>query len=307
MAFPDFYQSERVGELYRADTAGAVSAGLEAGIRPSCEDHRRRLLLLVDEQVDFVHEDGSLSVPGAVGDARRVIEWIFRHTSEITDIALSLDSHHPMQIFYPTWWVDDHGAAPEPYTRITAEQVAAGDWLPRFEVGWSLEYVQDLDAQAKKDLMIWPYHTMIGTVGHALTPALYEAIAFHSAARESRAEYIIKGTIADTEYYSLLEPEVKRPDDPRGTLNEDFLRRLVGYDSVYIAGQAKSHCVLETLNSIMVRYGDQEDIVQKLYLLSDCTSSVSHPDIDFDAVADQALAEFEAKGLVLTNSEAPVE
>jgi nicotinamidase/pyrazinamidase len=307
MSFPDFYRPERVGQLYRPNTAEAISAGLEAGMAPSREDHSRRLLLLVDEQVDFVHEDGSLSVPGAVADARRTIEWIFRYTAKITDIALSLDSHHPIQIFYPTWWEDDQGRPPEPYTPITAEQVEAGEWRPRYEPDWSREYVQDLQAQAKKDLMIWPYHTMIGTIGHALTPALYEAVAYHSAARDSQADFIIKGTIADTEYYSLLEPEVKRPEDPRGTLNEALLKRVVAYDWVYIAGQAKSHCVLETLNSIMHRYGDRREIVEKLRLLTDCTSAVAHPEIDFDSMADEVLQEFAARGLRLITSEDPIE
>jgi nicotinamidase/pyrazinamidase len=307
MANPDFYRPERVGELYRPRTELAISTGLGAGIAPSDQDSVRRLLLLVDEQVDFVHADGALSVPGAVEDARRIIEWIYRFAPLITKIALSLDSHHPTQIFYPTWWETEGGDAPEPYTAITAEQVARGEWRPRYEPDWSREYVRDLQSQAKKDLMIWPYHTMIGTVGHALTPALYEAVVYHSAARESRVEYIIKGTIPDTEYYSLLEPEVKRPGDPRGTLNEEFLRRLIGYDRVYIAGQAKSHCVLETLSSIMSRHGNQPDVVEKLHLLTDCTSAVAHPEIDFDAIADKRLQEFGEKGLKLITSKDPMD
>jgi nicotinamidase-related amidase len=307
MTYPDFYEPDRVGQLYRARTEEAISAGLATEMRPSREDHVSRLLLLVDEQVDFVHADGSLSVPGAVEDARRVIEWIFRYAPKITDIALSLDSHHPIQIFYQTWWEDEAGRAPEPNTVITAQDVESGKWQPRFEPEWSAEYVQNLKAQAKKDLMIWPYHTMLGTNGHSLTPALYEAVAYHSAARETKPEFIIKGTISDTEYYSLLEPEVKREDDPRGTLNEDFLGRLVGYGQVYIAGQAKSHCVLETLSSIMDRYGDQREVAEKLHVLIDCTSAVAHPEIDFDAMADETLAEFEEKGLKLVSSEDPIE
>ncbi len=307
MANPDFYRPERVGELYRPRIEEAISAGLAARIPPSNQDPMRRLLLLVDEQVDFVHSDGALSVPGAVDDARRIVEWIYRYAPMITDIALSLDSHHPIQIFYPTWWQSEEGDAPQPYTAITVEQVDRGEWRPRYEPDWSREYVRDLHSGAKKDLMIWPYHTMIGTVGHALTPALYEAVVYHSAARESRVEYIIKGTIADTEYYSLLEPEVKRPGDPRGTLNEEFLRRLVGYDRVYVAGQAKSHCVLETLTSIVSRHGGQPDVVGKLHLLTDCTSAVAHPEIDFDAMADEQLQEFAKKGLKLITSEDPIE
>lgn len=307
MAIPDFYAPDRVGEMYRARSEEAISAGLKAEVRPSKEDHERRLLLLVDEQVDFVHSDGSLSVPGAVEDARRVIEWIFRYTPKITDIALSLDSHHPIQIFYQTWWEDEDGNPPAPNTVITAQDVETGKWIPRFDPTWSVGYVQDLKAQAKKDLMIWPYHTMMGTSGHIITPALYEAVVYHSAARESEPEFIIKGTIPETEYYSLLEPEVKRPDDPRGTANEGFLERLIAYEQVYIAGQAKSHCVLETLTSIMDRYGDQREVIEKIHLLTDCTSAVDHPEIDFDAMADERLEGFAERGLKLITSGDPIE
>ena len=104
MNFPKFYRPERVGELYVPDTAGAVAAGRIAGARLADLAPTRTILLLVDMQVDFVHQDGSLSVPGAVDDTRRTIEWIYRNLPHLTTIAASLDSHVPIQIFFPTWW-----------------------------------------------------------------------------------------------------------------------------------------------------------------------------------------------------------
>jgi nicotinamidase-related amidase len=166
--------------------------------------------------------------------------------------------------------------------------------------------VEALEFESKKQLMIWPYHTMIGTPGHTVTPALAEAIAFHAAARNAQPEYLIKGTIARTEYYSLLEPEVKDADDPRGDLNQDFLNRLLGYDAVYVAGQAKSHCVLESIGSIVARYGDQAEVMSRIYLLEDCTSSVQHPEIDFEASALSTYAQWEALGLHRVGSSQPI-
>ena len=304
---PDFYQPDRVGRLYRPHVAEAVEAGLSAGFEPSSADQRRRILLLVDEQVDFVHADGSLSVPGAVEDTRRVIEWIFRNTGKVTMIAASLDSHIPIQIFFQTWWEDVKGQPPEPYTAITSQDVEEKKWRPVYEPEWSMKYVHRLKEGAQKDLMIWPYHTLIGTQGHNITPALYEAIAYHSAARQSKPEFIVKGTIAKTEYYSLLEPEVKVEEDPRGTLQEDFLERLLGFDAIYIAGQAKSHCDLETIESIVARYGEQREVVEKIHVLMDCTSSVQHPEIDFETIAQVAYQRYAKKGLKLVNSTEPVE
>lgn len=302
MTNPVFYEQERVGRLYAPRMREAVEAGRDAALPPSSLDTHRVILVLVDTQVDFIHTDGSLSVPGAVADTQRTIEWIFRNTPRLTTIAVSLDSHVPIQIFFPTWWADEDGAHPVPYTTVTAAEVEAGRWRPLYEPDWSHHYVAELEAQARKALMIWPYHTLIGTSGHTITPALYEAIAYHTAARQSPPMFLAKGSIPETEHYSILEPEVKVPDKPQGGLDTAFLQMLAGYDAVYIAGQAKSHCVLETIKSTMRYFENQPDIIRKLHLLVDATSSVAHPEIDFDAMADEALAGFADMGLQLVTT-----
>ena len=76
MTFPTFYHPERVGQLYVPGASAAIDAGRKNPVQ-NPQASRRTLLLLVDMQVDFVHTDGALSVPGAVDDTRRVIEWIF--------------------------------------------------------------------------------------------------------------------------------------------------------------------------------------------------------------------------------------
>lgn len=307
MAYPTFYNPERVGQLFVPDTASAINAGLVADLKPASNDSHQHLLLLVDAQVDFVHIDGALSVPGAVDDTRRTIEWLFEHAEHISAVAASMDSHLPVQIFYPTWWVNPQGDHPEPYTVITSDAVKDGEWKPTFEPQWSVDYVQKLELQSKKQLMIWPYHTMIGTPGHTLTPALYEALAYHAAARQSEPVYLQKGTIAKTEYYSMLEPEVKVAGEPGGELNTDFLAMLEHYDRIYIAGQAKSHCVLETISSMMRHFGsNRPEMIDKLFVLIDCTSSVAHPEIDFEAIATEALASFAEKGLHIIQSSDPL-
>jgi nicotinamidase/pyrazinamidase len=305
--FPQFYRPERVGTLYAPDTVAAIAEGQATGLPAADRDTRRIMLLLVDPQVDFIHTDGSLSVPGAVEDTRRTIEWIFRHTGAITTIAASLDSHIPLQIFFTTWWVDAAGQHPSPFTPITSQDVDQGRWKPIYEPEWSLSYVHMLETEAKKELMIWPYHTMIGTPGHNVTPALYEAIAYHSAARRAQPVFLNKGAIPETEHYSLLEPEVKVPDHPQGELNTPFLKLLAGYDRIYIAGQAKSHCVLETLTSMMRYFQRQPDVIRKWRVLIDCMSSVAHPTIDFDSLANTTLAHYAEQGLRLVRSTDPIE
>ncbi len=303
MNFPDFYNARRVGELYIPNTSGAVDSGRSAGLSRSDEDETRIILLLVDIQVDFVHVDGALSVPGAVEDTRRTIEWIYEHAGRLTTIAASLDSHVPLQIFSPTWWADANGRHPDPFTVISSDDVAQGAWTPLYEQGWSHTYVQQLEDAARKQLMIWPYHTLIGTPGHSLTPALYEAITYHTAARQSQPVFLSKGSLPETEHYSIMEPEVKLPNMKHGGLNMNFLDMLAGYDRVYIAGQAKSHCVLETTTSMMRYFANTPEIISKLYFLRDCTSSVAHPEIDLDAIADETLQRYAEQGLQLVSSQ----
>ena len=133
MAFPEFYNPDKVGQIYVPDTAAAVRAGRAAGLNAAAKAQVKTILVLVDVQIDFVHETGSLTVPGAVDDTRRTIEWIFNNISRITTIAASLDSHVPIQIFFPTWWVDEQDEHPAPYTVIRSSDVKAGKWRPLYE------------------------------------------------------------------------------------------------------------------------------------------------------------------------------
>lgn len=306
MDFPSFYDLDKVGTLYVPDTAGAISAGRALDLSPSAQAQVKTILLLVDPQVDFVHVDGKLSVPGAVEDTRRTIEWVFTNLNRLTTIAASLDSHLPIQIFSPAWWSNQEGLHPEPYTVIRSSDVNAGVWKPLYEVVWSISYVAKLEAQAKKELMIWPYHTLIGTPGHAITPALYEAIAYHASARQTQPVFLEKGMIPTTEYYSMLEPEVKVPDHPMGELNISFLNMLASYDLIYVAGQAESHCVLETVASIMRYFADQPAVLRKLRILEDCMSPVAHPTIDFAEIARKKFRVYAEQGLQIVNSRMPI-
>jgi nicotinamidase/pyrazinamidase len=305
-AFPGFYDSARVGQLYLPDMGGAAAAGQAAGLTPASQDHRRVMLLLVDAQVDFIFTEGTLSVPGALNDTRRTIEWIYRNAGQITSISASLDSHTTFQIFYPTWWGNDQGQHPAPYTQITTDDIHRGIWKPLVDPAWSIRYVEELEKGGKYSLMIWPYHTMIGTPGQSLVPTLSEAIMYHSAARHAQPTWLIKGSIPQTENYSILEPEVKVPKHPLGGVNTAFLDTLGKYDLVYVAGQAKSHCVLSTMRSIMQYFTGQPQVIAKLRFLMDCTSSVAHPEVDFDALANAELDQMAQKGMRLVTSRDPI-
>lgn len=300
--FPDFYEPERIGTLYYPDVAAIAAVAAGAKLAAAAEDEQKVHLLIVDMQVDFCHEEGSLYVPGAPGDIRRLIEFIYRHAEQITDITCTLDSHLPFQIFHPAWWADAGGNHPEPLTLITYEDVKAGRWRPLIMPEYSANYVRRLEEQAKKVLTIWPYHVLIGGVGNALDPELWSAVIWHALARKSQPAWLTKGRIPQSEHYSAIQPEIPVRDHPEGGRNEALLQALEQYDVVLFAGEAESHCVLETLEDVVEAFGDRPELLQKLYVLRDCMSAVQHPQIDFHALALEQFAEFERKGVNFVES-----
>ena len=299
---PTVYSPKKVGTLFTPDVARATSQGSKLGLAPAARDAKKVALVLIDAQIDFIHASGSLCVPGAVDDTRRTIEFLYANVERISTIVASLDSHLAFQIFYPTWWVDENGDNPPPFTLIGPDDLAKGRFRPLFDPAWSIDYVGELAKTAKKALCLWPYHTMIGGVGQAVDPSLFEAISFHAAARRAQPVFLSKGSIPQTEHYSVLEPEVKFPRHPQGGLNATLLDALGRHDLVYLAGQAKSHCVLESLRSMVSYFEHEPAVLGKLRLLGDCTSSVAHPDIDFDQIAEAEIAKFVARGVKVVRS-----
>ena len=270
-------------------------------VKPYWEDKERIALVIIDMQHDFLDPDGALSIPGALKDCLRLTRWIEKNTDRITKIYVSLDSHYPQQIFFSCWWVDKNGNHPEPFTIITAEDAHSKRWAPVYEESWSIVYLESLKKLSRKQLVIWPYHTLIGTEGHNMNPRLHHAIMTHSVHRRSQTEFIIKGNTVITEFYSIFEPEVRSPLDDSGfnfRLADELNER---YDKVYVAGQAKSHCVLESLRS-MASGKAKPELISKVYLLSDTTSSVVVPGIDFEEMANKEIETYKSMGMKVVDT-----
>lgn len=305
-SFPDFYDPQRIGTLFYPDMATIAQEAATAGLSPAGNDSTTTHLVIIDMQVDFCHPHGSLHVPGARDDIRRLIEFIYRNAQHITRITCSLDSHLPYQIFHPAWWADENGEHPDPYTLITHADVQEGRWRPLVKPEHSREYVRKLEQQAKKQLTIWPYHVGIGGIGNALDPELWSAVMWHSLARKAQPQWLTKGSVPETEHYSIIQPEIPVPGHPQGGKNVAFLEILDEAEAIVIAGEAKSHCVLETVEDLVEEYGDRPEVLEKIYFLDDCTSSVAHPEIDFEGLANEQLARFAKQGINHISSTDPL-
>ncbi|NEQ34280.1 MAG: isochorismatase, partial [Leptolyngbya sp. SIO4C5] len=171
---------------------------------------------------------------------------------------------------------------------------------------YGLHYVKQLDERGKYPLTIWPYHSMLGGIGHALVSAVEEACFFHNLARNSQTRFEVKGSNPFTENYSVLSPEVLQDEAGRAIAqkNSSLIEKLLAFDKVVIAGQAKSHCVAWTVDDLLREIQAREAaLAKKVYLLEDCTSPVVVPGVvDFTEQADTAYGRYAEAGMHLVQS-----
>jgi nicotinamidase-related amidase len=329
---PAHFDPDRVGEVWRVpyeDRARDAPAWAEKhGIRPAAGDSFRVCILAVDVQNTFCVPDFELFVAGrsgsgAVDDSRRLCEFIYRNLGTITQIFPSLDTHQAMQVFHAIWLVDEQGNHPDPYALISHPGVEAGRWRVNRAVAEALgigvdyaerhlaHYTRQLAEGGKYDLTIWPYHALLGGIGHALVSAVEEAVFFHGVARYSQPEFQVKGDKPLTEHYSMLGPEVTEgPDGDRlGGMNTELIDRLLTFDAVVVAGEAKSHCLAWTIDDLLADEDARERrLAERTYLLEDCTSPVVVPGVvDYTDEADAAFERYADAGLHVVRSTEPIE
>ncbi len=329
---PPHFDALRVGEVWRVPyeerAREARAWAQEHGVTPAADDGFRVCLVAVDVQNTFCLPDFELFVAGrsgtgAVDDSGRLCEFVYRNLATITQVFPSLDTHQSMQVFHAIWLVDERGEHPAPYTIVSARDVETGRWRMNPAVARALgldedyarrhleHYTRRLAQGGKYDLTVWPYHAMLGGIGHALVPAVEEAIFFHGLARDSRPDFQVKGDAPLTEHYSMLGPEVTEgPDGDRlGRRNTELVDKLLRFDAVVVAGQAKSHCLAWTIDDLLKDDDVRErGLAERTYLLEDCTSPVVVPGVvDYTDEADAAFARYEAAGMHCVRSTDPIE
>jgi nicotinamidase-related amidase len=321
-------QVEKVWRVrYEARAAQARAWAEEHHLKPSGEDSFRIALVLIDVQNTFCIPGyelyvGGRSGSGAVDDNTRLVQFIYRNLGAITHITLTLDTHYAAQIFHALFLVDENGEHPPPYTLVTAEDIDQGTWKFNTTLAGDLgitpeegqaqleHYTAQLAREGKYELTIWPYHAMLGGIGHAVVPSVEEAVFFHTVARNTRPDFEIKGANPLTEHYSAIGPEVLT--GPRGgslgEKSDKILTKVQDYDAVLIAGQAKSHCVAWTISDLLEQIEASEpNLVDKIYLLEDCTSPVVVPGaIDYTEQADAAFKRFAEAGMHIVWSTEPI-
>lgn len=255
-------------------------------LTPSKQNKERVLFLGIDVQQDFM-DNGALGVPGAHDDVERMTRFIYDNMDKISNIAVSIDTHIPHQIFHPCWWIDENGNNPAPYTPITLADLDSGKWRAVINPIASRDYVEHLEQDGKKTLCIWSYHCIQGTTGCALENQFSNMVYFHSVAKKTVPQRLVKGQDPLSEMYGIIKPEY----DKKGYVNLDFLNTLEKYDKIIIGGEARSHCCMESIKQILEHYASRPEITKKIYLLNDCMSDIP----GFEQATADAFDEFKNK------------
>jgi nicotinamidase/pyrazinamidase len=253
--------------------------------------------MIIDMQYDFCSPEGTLYVNGAKEDVLRLADFISRNDERIGHIILTQDYHDVIDISHPAFWEDKKGRHPEPFTGINLKKILAGSWQPRFHKGQAIEYIRKLETQGEFPHTIWPEHCIKGSRGAAIADEIMEPVK--NWARKGRIfDVVIKGTHPLTEHFGALKANVPVAGSPETHLNTALADKLINARTIYIAGEARSHCVATTVKQMLHLAG----LSKKLVILEDCMSDVT----GFEKLALPIYKKAKAEGAKFMSSTEPI-
>jgi nicotinamidase/pyrazinamidase len=260
---------------------------------------KRIELLCIDPQNSFCSPFGELYVKGADKDMERLATMVKRIGPKLHDIHVTLDSHHPIHVAHPIFWKDSSGKHPSPFTIISVDDVKNGKWITTLPSLYkrALSYVEQLAANGRYPLCIWPPHCLISSAGHALYKPLFDALVEWENEQFAVVDYVTKGSNPYTEHYSVFGADCADPSDPSTQLNTKLINTLMDVDILAIAGEAGSHCLANSARDLVLNASDDE-FIKKIVLLEDATSPVP----GFEKFQEDFIKEMTAKGMQISNT-----
>lgn len=327
---PPHFNDESFETLYWPNYAELAELALEwrqqHDIPTIGRDKTKTALLGIDVMNTFCLQRGELYVMGAEEDSKRLGRFIYTYLHRLHRLIMTLDTHTGFQIFHPLFWVDVNGNHPSGGTQIKPDDVRNKTWQVNPNVVFNLgstfqgvsvailnqyaqHYVDTLADGGQYPLTVWPFHSMLGGPGHALVGGIDEAVFFHMVARQSQPHHEIKGGHPLTEEYSALGAEVTTAPDGMAITEQEntaFIKMLLAYDRLIIAGQAASHCVAWTITHLVQNL--TQDLARKVYILRDCTSPVIIPNVrDYTDEAEAAFEMFTDANMNVVESTTPMD
>lgn len=228
--------------------------------------------LIIDAQHDFCQPEGALFVPGAEVDIQRINALIEATGSSIDQLFLTLDTHQVLDISHPGFWRNQQGDSPAPFTVITTEMVKNQEWTPLYHPEHVTHYLETLASNGEFEHFIWPEHCLAGTKGAALVDSLATTVRNWSIQTQRNYTTVVKGTNPLTEHFGVFQAQVPLHDAPETQLNTRLLQQLEAFDTVLIAGEARSHCVATSLKQLL---SHNQQMAERIILLEDAMSDVT--------------------------------
>lgn len=214
--------------------------------------------------------EGSLYVKGAEKDVKQLANFIEQNSDKIDHIILTQDYHQVIDISHPAFWSDHNGNHPHPFTEISPGDLRKKKWMPLFSEDNAIRYVNELSRQGEYPHTIWPEHCIAGSEGAAIADDIMEQVK--NWARSGHFyDLVIKGSNPLTEHFGALRANIPIPSDTGTIMNTSLVSTLKKYKNILIAGEARSHCVANTIKQML----EIEDLPGKLYILWDVMSDVT--------------------------------
>ena len=274
----------------------------------------KKILLIIDPQNDFSvkkngfrDKDGPLGVLGSNEDYERIAKLI--EANIFNEIHISLDTHTANHIGHKGFYKQADGELKDitvckPWEeKFTPVDASLNDYVKNY----ARKQQEARNTPEGFYYCIWDTHCLEDSYGHEIVKEITDALDIQSKAK---VRYHIKGQNELTEMYSIFSAAVQ-PNDVEGSvgeykysgtksgaydrgegvgsyaeakdsfnletsMNTELLANLFGTNNeIYVCGQAKTHCVKDSVLD-MIKYATDENNVgtQQIHLITDCTSVI---------------------------------
>lgn len=269
------------------------------------------LLLLIDPQTDFHDLPNTqaytprLPVAGSWDDALRLAAFINAPETIIDEVLVTLDTHSELDISHPTYWIDnstnDH---PAPFTQITLNDLVSG----RFKTSDSdkmehaCRYLAYLEDNNKLTHTIFNEHCIEGTEGYDIVAPVKQALDVWQKKTGKAPTLFNKGLNPDYEFFGPFEAQMIDERSPETAMRTQMILNMLNdHDTIYVTGQALSHCVGTGMMQIIsvieteLPKDKQSAALAKLRFIKNTSSSVT----GFEQVGKDVLVKLAEKGVSL--------
>ncbi|KKN15355.1 hypothetical protein LCGC14_0986940, partial [marine sediment metagenome] len=156
------------------------------------------ILYIVEDNLEVSSDNEFFKIKKLIPDKdmERFYHFVKREGQNISNIHVTLDSHHLLDISHPLFWKNSNGKNPNFFEIISVNDVKSGKWNPYHPslIKRMINYVEELEKGGRYPLCIWPPHCLIGTEGSNVYPVLNEILQKWSKTKTNIINFVSKGS-----------------------------------------------------------------------------------------------------------------